>query len=743
MMPAPSPAAHTGSGRFVAQVVVPALAVVAATALLIAALVFLSARQSDSLALEREHRVIETVLAQSIARIAHDQEGVTVWDDAVRQVRAPNRSIAWLDSNLGVWMRTYFGHDEAYVLDPAGRAIYAMRDGTRVASATYGRSATQTVGPLVAKLQAKLSRRAPGNLDAATLSPGTIDLGTINGHPAIVSVKPITTDTGRVVQEPGSEYLHVAVRYLDTSFVRDLAERYRLEQAAFSPTPPPGTRQGVPLLSSTNRLLGYVTWLPFRPGSLMVRRVAPIMVAALLLIFAIVAILLQNIRRSTLQLEASEAQAQHLAFHDPLTGLANRALFEDRLAFHLAQARTAPGSLALLYLDLDGFKQVNDTLGHPAGDELIKAVATRLSASVRANDLVARMGGDEFAILQLGIEAPAAAEILCMRIIEEISRPFDIAGSQAYVGISMGIALGPQDATERTELARKADIALYQAKAAGRGRFLFFAKEMDASLKIRKQIETDMRDALDGFEQFEVLYQPLYSAQSGSMTGAEALVRWHHPVHGTLSPSIFVPVAEETGMIEQLGAWVLERACHSAMRWPIGTIAVNVSAVQLRNRGFAEEVLATLRRTGLPPERLELEITETNLIENASSCQPNLIRLRAAGVRIALDDFGTGYSSLSHLRNFDVDRIKIDRSFVSGITAGANGSPIIQAIIDLAKASGLKVTAEGVETAEQRLFLSRIGCNSLQGFLLSRPLPAGALDAAFGLATVQAPQPAA
>ncbi|MCC2977342.1 EAL domain-containing protein [Sphingomonas sp. PL-96] len=715
----------------------------AATALLIAALAFLSARQSDSLAFQREHRVMETVLAQSIARIAHDQEGVTVWDDAVRQVRAPDRSVAWLDNNLGLWMRTYFGHDEAYVLDPGGRALYAMRDGAHVAPDAYGKSVAPIAAPLVASLQAMLRRRAPGNLDAPTLSPGTIDLGTVNGHPAIVSVKPITSDTGRIVQVPGSEYLHVAVRYLDTGFVRDLAERYRLEQAGFSHAPPPGDRQGVPLLSSSNRLLGYVTWLPFRPGSLMVRRVAPIMVAALLLIFAIVAVLLGNIRRSTLRLEASEAQAQHLAFHDPLTGLANRALFDDRLAFHLAQARAAPTSLALLYLDLDGFKQVNDTLGHPAGDELIKAVAARLSASVRADDLVARIGGDEFAILQLGIDSPAAAEILCMRIIEEVSRPFDIAGTHAYVGVSMGIALGPQDAAERFELARKADIALYQAKAAGRGRYLFFADEMDASLKLRKQIETDLRGALDSCDQFEVFYQPLYSARSGTMTGAEALVRWHHPEHGTLSPSLFIPIAEETGMVEQLGAWVLDHACRAVVRWPIGTIAVNVSPVQLRNRGFAEEVLATLKRTGLPPERLELEITETNFIENAASCQPNLVRLRASGVRIALDDFGTGYSSFTHLRNFDVDRIKIDRSFVSGITNGTTGSPIIQAIIDLAKASGLKVTAEGVETPEQRVFLSRIGCNSLQGFLLSHPLPAGAMDASFGLAPVRPPQPTA
>jgi diguanylate cyclase (GGDEF)-like protein len=739
MKGAPHPPGQTGRRRFVAQVVAPALAVVAATAALIAALVLFSARQADSLAFQRENRVMSTVLAQSIRRIAHDQEGVTVWDDAVREVRRPDPGSPWLDANLGLWMRTYFGHDEAYVLDPADAPLYAMRDGRRVANDAYFRDVVRSAEPLIARLRDKLRRQWPGDVSEATLSPGAIDLGTVHGHPAIISVKPITSDTGRLVQVPGREYLHIAVRYLDGSFARQLTERYQLEGAAFSLSPPAGHRQGVPLRSASNHLLGYVTWLPFRPGSLMVQRVAPVMAASLLLIFAIVTILLRRIRQSTLRLEASEAQAQHLAFHDPLTGLANRALFEDRLAHHLAHARATSTSLALLYLDLDGFKQVNDTLGHPAGDELIQGVAARLSANVRANDLVARIGGDEFAIVQVDIDGPASAEILSMRIIEEIARPFDVAGTQARVGVSMGIALGPQHASERIDLARKADIALYEAKSGGRGRYVFFAEEMDASLKVRKQIETDLRAGVEGFGQFEVYYQPLYSAHSGTITGAEALVRWHHPRHGTLSPSIFIPVAEETGLIEPLGEWVLDQSCHAAARWPIGTIAVNVSAVQLRNARFADRVLAALEESGLPAERLELEITETSFIENAAGCEPNLARLRARGVRIALDDFGTGYSSFTHLRNFDVDRIKIDRSFVSGISAASGGSPIIQAIIDLARASGLKVTAEGVETPEQRVFLSEIGCNSLQGYLLSRPLPAPAMDAVLG---VESPAPA-
>lgn len=732
MEPAQNSAGRAGRRRFLAQVVAPALATVAAMAVLIAALVLFSARQADRLAFQREHGVISTVLAQSIARIAHDQEGVTVWDDAVRHVRAFRQDPVWLDTNLGVWMRTYYGHDEAFVLNPKDEPLYAMRAGRRLSASAYHHDIARIAAPLVAELRRKLRQPSPEDVGPSALTPGTIDLAIVSGHPAIVSVKPITSDTGTIPQAAGTEFLHIAVRYLDTGFTRELSERYQLQGAAFAKRPLAAQAEGaVPLRSSANQLLGYVVWQPLQPGSLLVERVAPVMGASLLLIFAIVTILLRHVRQGTLRLEASEAQAQHLAFHDSLTGLANRALFDDRLAHQLAHARAASTSLALLYLDLDGFKNVNDTLGHPAGDELIRRVGTRLAALVRSTDLVARVGGDEFAIIQCDIEGPAEAEILCMRIVEEISRPIDIAGTQARVGVSIGIAMGPADAGERTELARKADIALYEAKSAGKGRYTFFAEGMDASLRRRKEIETGLRTALDTGSGLEVHYQPLYSAQSDVITGAEALVRWRHPEKGVISPTIFVPIAEEAGLIEQLGEWVLEQACRAAVNWPIGTISVNVSAVQLRNAHFAERVMEILRRTGLDPARLEVEITETSFIENAATCQPNLTTLRARGVKVALDDFGTGYSSFTHLRNFDVDRIKIDRSFVSGIGSTEDGSPIIQAIIDLAKASGLKVTAEGVETAEQRFFLSEIGCNSLQGYLLSRPMPATAMDAVF------------
>jgi predicted signal transduction protein with EAL and GGDEF domain len=320
-----------------------------------------------------------------------------------------------------------------------------------------------------------------------------------------------------------------------------------------------------------------------------------------------------------------------------------------------------------------------------------------------------------------------------MRIMESISEPFLLAGNAVKVGISIGVALAPVDADERSELVRKADIALYQAKADGKGRYVFFAEAMDASIRHRELIERDLRAALLAGDQFRIDYQPLYGAQSQRIHGAEALVRWNHPERGLLSPAMFVPIAEATGLIEPLGEWVLEQACLTARHWPNQMLAVNVSAVQLRNERFADRVLAIVERTGFDPARLELEITETSFIESTAACQPNLARLRQQGIKIALDDFGTGYSSFTHLRHFQVDRIKIDQSFVHGIDRSEGGVAIIRAIVDLARASGMQVTAEGVETAEQNRFLTKAGCNALQGFLLSTPVSAIHFESMLGM----------
>lgn len=708
---------------FMASVTIFVLAAVGVLTVVLAGVVLLAASQANEVATDREEKLIKTVLDQRIAGVAHDQEGVTIWDEAVAKLREKNLDLQWMDDNLGIWLHSYFSHDEAYILDDRDRPVYAMRDGRRSRPALYDLQLLTAARPLIARLRATLRHPSAKDIAPPMRSPGAFDLAIVGGHPAIVSVKPIMSDSSKLPQVPGTEYLHISVRRLDGSFPATLARDYDLEGARFSHSARAReTIATVPLVNRGGRTLGYLAWRPFGPGAMMIQRIAPFAVGALSLLLAVVSWLLLRIRRSTLALQASQAQAQHLAFHDTLTGLANRALFDERLTRALANSQRSGQSVALLYFDLDRFKQVNDTLGHPAGDELIANMARRLVEAIRSTDMIARIGGDEFAVIQTHVTTPAQTEVLCMRIVEAVNEPFLLSGNRVNVGVSIGVALSPADADSRTELARKADIALYEAKASGRGRYVFFTTEMDASIRHRREIERDLRSAIDDFDQFELAYQPLYSTQSGRITGAEALLRWRHPVRGMLSPAAFIPIAESTGMIEAIGEWVLRQACADAVRLELASVSVNVSAVQLRNEDLAGRFLAIVEQSGISPARLELEITETSFIERAENCQTNLAQLRSHGIRVALDDFGTGYSSFSHLRQFDVDRIKIDQSFVNAIDMSEGGSAIIRAIVELAKASGMQVTAEGVETEEQSSFLTKVGCNSLQGYLLSRPL---------------------
>ncbi len=691
-------------------------------AVMVASLILWSTRQADFIAEQRQERLAATVLKQSIVQIAHDQEASTVWDDAVLHLQDPRPDMDWLDANLGIWFNRYYGHDATLIVDGDDRPVYAMWSGKRVTTGVLQSRIASVTSPMIAALRREMSRPA-ANFDPTVLTPGVADLALVAGHPSIVSVKPIVSESGKIHQTPGKEFVHVSIRRLDGNFMTKLSEQYGFEHARFTRQADYAAREAaVPVTAGDGKTIGWIVWTSFRPGSAVLRQVGIPLAISLIAIIAIVMLLIRRIGRSTMELHASKAHAQHLAFHDNLTGLANRGLFADRLDHELAGVRRDSHRVALLYLDLDRFKNVNDSLGHPAGDELIRQVGQRLKTLLRETDTVARLGGDEFAIIQTGISSPADTEILCMRIVEELGRPFDLGGNQINVGVSIGIALAPDDGSDRIELSRKADIALYSAKLEGRGRYVAFAPRMDESIRMRQQIEKDLRLALAAGNQFEVYYQPLYSARNGRMTGAEALVRWQHPEKGLMSPVNFIPIAEETGLIEPLGEWVLEEACATARRWDIETISVNVSARQLRNPGFVNIVQSILDRTGLDPHKLELEITETCFMENASECAVALESLRAQGVRIALDDFGTGYSSFGQLRELSVDRVKIDRSFVSGINTSAEGSAIIRAIVDMARASGIEVTAEGVETREQSRFLTGIGCQSLQGFLMSRPV---------------------
>jgi diguanylate cyclase (GGDEF)-like protein/PAS domain S-box-containing protein len=419
----------------------------------------------------------------------------------------------------------------------------------------------------------------------------------------------------------------------------------------------------------------------------------------------------------------AEARLAFLAQHDGLTGLPNRNLLRQQMDEILMHRRRSAEQVAVLVLGLDNFKSINDTLGHGIGDKLLRGVAKRLRSTLREKDTVARLNSDEFAIVQNGQTRPEDAAMLAKRLLEAISDPFVLDGHSVVIGATIGISMAPTDGDDAEKLLKNADMALSRAKAETRGLFSFFEAGMDARAQSRRKIEIDLRDAIQN-DVLRPYYQPLIDLSSGRITGLEALVRWPHSERGMISPGEFIPVAEETGLINALGGLMLRRACMDAARWPDEVrVAVNLSPAQFRVGNLLSIVIDALKQSGLPPKQLELEITETLLLEKSSHVLATLHALRALGVRISMDDFGTGYSSLSYLRSFPFDKIKIDQSFVRGLAANRDAQAIIRSIVSLGKGLGVTITAEGVETEAELSCLRAEGCHEGQGFLFSRARP--------------------
>ena len=420
----------------------------------------------------------------------------------------------------------------------------------------------------------------------------------------------------------------------------------------------------------------------------------------------------------------AEARITHLARFDELTGLPNRVNFRDEIEHLLAAPHNAEQLSALLFVDLDQFKQVNDTLGHPCGDQLLCAVSERLRAMLRPEDFVARFGGDEFVVFQQNIKSPDEAAGLARRIVDHLSERYKIDNHLVEIGASVGIAVTSPEGVSADTLLKNADMALYRAKADGRGTFCFFRDEMAQTVESRRILELDLRKALAN-EEFELFYQPLVNLQSGRISTCEALLRWNHPVRGTVSPIDIIPVAEDMGLIVDLGRWILRKACMECMQWPEAvSIAVNFSPQQFHQRDVLSEIRYALEVSGLPASRLEIEITESSLLRNTQLTHDVLSQLRALGVRISLDDFGTGYSSLSYLHNFPLQKVKIDRSFLEGIDTD-RPLTLLRGVARLSADLGMSVVVEGIETNEQLELINVDGTvTEAQGYLFSRPVPA-------------------
>jgi diguanylate cyclase (GGDEF)-like protein len=479
-----------------------------------------------------------------------------------------------------------------------------------------------------------------------------------------------------------------------------------------TPSPNPAT-SAVPIGMDGQDV--YLEWRADRPGDRLLGNIGSMLVSFAALFAGLLAY------RSTLKLADAELTATKLAGQDALSGIPNRLLFTRVLDNAIGHAARGGRGFALLYLDLDRFKSVNDTFGHDAGDRMIIAVAQRLQAKLRATDIVARFGGDEFAILQSGVSSPQDCEVLAERLLAAMREPFDLGGEEAFIGASIGISICPRDSSDREMLMRCADLALYNAKRAGRNRYAFFENALSEQVEIRRSTEEELRHAVEN-NGLELYYQPIVSIDGRKLLAVESLVRWRHPTKGLIPPSDFIGLAEKRGMILQLGEWVMRRACEDARQWPGIRVAVNVSAIQFRHPGFVATVQKILNETGLDPARLELELTETVIVEDADGAENAMFDLRAMGVRLALDDFGTGYSSLIYLRRFAFDKIKIDKSFLESMEATGESAIIVHSVVHLGRSLGLTVVAEGVETSEQHRFLQALGAHELQGYMFSRPV---------------------
>lgn len=430
------------------------------------------------------------------------------------------------------------------------------------------------------------------------------------------------------------------------------------------------------------------------------------------------------------ELQRIQERVAHMAHHDALTDLPNRTLLREKME-EMTPMLVRGGKCAVFCIDLDRFKSVNDALGHPIGDKLLIAAANRLKACTRSSDTVARLGGDEFAILQPSHNHPTDTIALASRICESLSRPFDLDGHQVMIGTSIGIAMAPTDGSDPDQLLKNADMALYRAKGDGRGVYRFFEPDMDARMQARRKLELDLRKAMRT-DQFELHYQPLVNLETNKISGMEALARWRHPERGLVSPAEFIPLAEEIGLICELGEWVIRQACADAATWPTNVrVSVNLSPAQFREDNLSQTVFSAIAKSQISPGRLELEITENALLENNESTVKTLHELREMGIRIAMDDFGTGYSSLSYLRSFPFDKIKIDGSFVRDLSANTDASAIVNAVATLSQSLGMSTTAEGVETEAQREMVKAAGYTEMQGFLYSKPRPAAEIAELF------------
>jgi diguanylate cyclase (GGDEF)-like protein len=711
------------------SLVVPIGVIVAVAIVCVIVAVLTSAQRADEVSFNTEQQLVRQAMADHGVRALHVLQSAAATPRAAAKIR-DSYDPDWIGRKIGPWSESYFHSDLEVVVDANDHVVYAY--GRDPADANTSDLAAQ-IAPSLALLRGRL--KTPPEHTIPVLEgqdfekPGrsTVLLQRFANKPAFVSAVAVGTDAELAPGNAGAPIV-VSVKFINSRLLHTVGTHLQLAALRTIDDPAQaGSDRTMELADPQGGSIVRFAWTPTLPGASIVQSVVPFIAVALAGFALLVGLVIRHMRRTSQEIDAGERQLRHLALHDPVCGLPNRIYFSDRLERVIADVRGGGATAAVFYIDLDHFKDVNDTLGHHIGDELILNVTQRLSRIMRDEDLVARLGGDEFAIITACESDSYSLQAIAQRIITAVCAPYAISGHNIIIGASIGIAVIDRRVGDAADILRYADMALYRAKNEGRNRACIYDAAMDADLSSRKLLEGDLLKAIQNNE-IRAAYQPIVNAAGDTIIGVEALARWTHSVHGEIPPSRFIPIAEHSGLIVELGEYMLRLACFEARDWPKLTVAVNVSPLQFRRSDFVDIVERILAETKFDANRLELELTESTLLGNLETAELSMLRLKAIGVRFALDDFGTGYSSLLYLRRFPFDKLKIDSSFVRSIEKAPDAAAIVHAVVSLGRGLGMKVTAEGVETAEQHLFLRAAGVHSMQGYRFGKPGAPEAID---------------
>lgn len=727
------------------------LALLALTAALVTAFRN-STNIADEYARTEERRLVQRFVERNGRKIAEAGMLQVRWDDAVTKLNSPDFE-PWAREFLAGYFWGSHAIDQLYHVRFDGKVVHCWK-GVKledrcelgVLEPQVRELITRSVhesrsGIRTAQWRSHGTINWPYDAKGLPISRGLASMTLHDGKPAFLAVASIVPDVQPGLLSGAPDYI-VLLRYFDARVIADIGGSLLLSDVRLTMQPDLASgRNSLRLSGIGDAGTGYLSWVAKPPGPAILRRTAPLLAVYILFFLGVMAggaIIVRRMRRTTGELMASEAQAQHNAMHDAMSGLPNRAHFMQQLRQELSACveRRELGDVFVAYIDIDRFKVVNDTLGHHIGDELVRQVALRLRRSLQPGDFLSRFGGDEFVLLRRAKGGSVAADALGSQILALMREPFLISGNNLDVSCSCGISWGPEQSEDPGELLRRSDIALYRAKQRGRSRYRRFTRDMDASVKLRREMEMELRRAM-ARDELALAYQPIVDAADGTIGGFEALLRWPHPERGLIRPNLFVPVAEQAGLMVPLGNWVLRRAFTECLDWPNCDISVNLSPLQIMANDFLTTIDALVRETGADPNRYILEVTEGVMLDRSDHVIEVLKGLNYRGFRIALDDFGIGYSSLSYLRSFQFDRIKIDRSFVQNIEADLDAHAILRTIVSLGHTLRMKVVAEGVETPVQRALVQAAGCQMIQGHLFWMAMPPEEARALLGPGTEQ------